>query len=138
MTTQKNIAAHSALLVGLCLASANGSANERDVMFCAASQVIVCPEQGECTRGLPETANLPRLFRIGLKDGEVVSLNPGGDRRTSRILHLNEDNGIYVLQGAEGGKGWTATVNGSDGRLTITVSSSGEAYVVFGICTSAL
>ena len=100
--------------------------------------MIVCPEQGECTRGLPETANLPRLLRIGLEEREVVSLKPGGERRASKILHLVKENDVYVLQGAESGKGWTATVNESDGRLTITASSPGEAYVVFGLCTSSL
>ena len=138
MKTSRKTAAYSAVALGLCLASARGAAAERDLMFCAASQVIVCPEQGECTRGLPETANLPRMFRIGLKDREVVSLNPSGDRRISKILHLSDENGMYVLQGAESGKGWTATVNQGDGGLTITASSSGEAYVVFGVCTSSL
>lgn len=138
MQTNRMIAAHAAMSLGLCLASVSGAADERDLMFCAASQAIVCPEQGECTRGLPETANLPRMFRLGLKDREVVSLNPGGERRTSKILHLARENGVFILQGAEGGKGWTATVNEGDGNLTITASSSGEAYVVFGVCTSSL
>ena len=75
---------------------------------------------------------------IGLEDREVVSLKPGGERRTSKILHLAKDSGVYVLQGAESGKGWTAIVNQSDGRLTITASSSGDAFVVFGVCTSSL
>ncbi len=109
MKTNPKIVAHSALALGLCLTWANGAADEPNMLFCAASQVIVCPEQGECTRGLPGTVNLPRMFRLDLKDHEVVSLNPAGDRRTSKILHLVEENDVYVLQGADGGKSWTAT-----------------------------
>lgn len=138
MKTNPKIAARSALALGLCLASANAAADEPELLFCAASQVVVCPEQEQCTRGLPETANLPRMFKIDLKGREVVSLTQSGDRRTSKILHLVKEDGVYVLQGAESGKGWTATVNESDGHLTITASSSGEAYVVYGICTSSL
>jgi hypothetical protein len=137
MRNNRKIAAYAALVPCLGLASADGATGERDVLFCAASQAIVCPEQGECTRGLPETANLPRLFRIDLKEHEVVSLKPSGERRTSKILHLAKEDEVYVLQGAESEKGWTATVNERDGRLTITASSSGEAYVVFGVCTAA-
>jgi len=140
MRSSLKISAHSALILGLrlglSLIGGSAMADEPDQLFCAASQAIVCSEQGECTRGLPETVSLPRMFKIGLKAQEVASLTPGGERRTSKVLNLVKENGLYVLQGAEGGKGWTATVNEGDGRLTVTASSSGEAYVVFGVCTS--
>jgi hypothetical protein len=106
MTNDRKIAAPSALLLGLGLASANGAADEQNLMFCAASQAMVCPEQGECTRGLPETANLPRLLRISVADREVVSLNPGGERRTSKgavVGAVAGDAGAGAAAGAVGG-----------------------------------
>jgi hypothetical protein len=130
------IAARAALAVGMGVVWGHGVAEEPDTMFCSVSQAIVCPEQSECTRTVPESVNLPRLLKIDLARREVVSLRVGGERRGSKILHLAKDDGVYVLQGAEKGKGWTATVHESDGRLTVTASSPGDGYVIFGMCAT--
>lgn len=136
MRSDFNLAARVALTLGMSAFCAQGLAEEPETLFCAASQAIVCPEQSECTRTAPENVNLPRLFKIDLVRREVVSLRTGGEPRTSQILNLSREDGIHVLQGAEKDKGWTATIDGADGRLTITASSPGEAYAVFGTCAS--
>ncbi|MBK1731186.1 hypothetical protein [Thiococcus pfennigii] len=89
----------AATLIGFGLLATSVLADDTGTIFCAAQQAVVCPEQGECTRGLPAMANLPSLFKINLDNDEVVSLAPGSEPRTSKILYTEKVDGRYLVPG---------------------------------------
>ncbi len=139
MRHDRNLGAlEPATLIGFSLLATNVLAGETGTLFCAAQQAVVCSEQGKCVRGLPTMANLPSLFKIDLENGAVVSLTAGNQPRTSKILHHEKADGRQLIQGAEAGKAWTASIDEADGRLAITATSAGEAFVVFGVCAPEL
>jgi len=112
------------------------AAAEDKPMICAASEAIVCPKDAECFRGPVDRVNLPLFFKVDLEQKKIFSLTEDGQVRTSAIASMSKENGVLILQGAENGSGWSVVIHEADGTMTVTSAKGGEAFVVFGACTS--
>lgn len=129
------IAASFAFLLIVQAVSAADLIDETKQLVCAATEVAGCEEAGTCIQGPATAFNLPVLLRISMKDMAIESTREGGERRNSPVARAEAKDDELVLQGAESGATWIATIHWQSGRMTVTVAREGEAYVIFGACT---
>ena len=91
----------------------------------------------------PDTVGLPRNFLI---DFEKKIVRPSKDsvvRRTSKIKHIEHIENKLMLQGIEegvenvdDGLAWSIAISKQTGKVILSASGDGVAYVVFGTCTA--
>ena len=91
----------------------------------------------------PDTVGLPRKFFI---DFEQKIVRPSKDsliRRTSKIKRIEHVENKLILQGVEDGVenvddglAWSIAISKKTGKVVLSASGDGVAYVVFGTCTA--
>lgn len=91
----------------------------------------------------PDTVGLPRNFVI---DFDKKTVRPSKDslvRRISEIRHIGHIENKLVLQGVEegvenvdDGLAWSIAISKKTGKVVLSASGNGVAYVVFGTCTA--
>lgn len=108
-------------------------------MLCALNDVMECAPGRECRRILPEEVGAPDFFRVDVAAKSVQGV--GRDARASAIRSVAPIDGKLILQGAEDGLegmrdglGWSAAIAQDSGRLVLSASGDGFAFVVFGAC----
>lgn len=92
----------------------------------------------------PDTVGLPRKFFI---DFEKKVMRPSTDsliRSTSQIKRIEHLENKLILQGIEegvenvdDGLAWSMAISKKTGKVVLSASGDGVAYVVFGTCTPA-
>jgi len=102
-------------------------------MICAALMVTECGADGKCQYRTAENVNLPSLFRVDAKAMKVRNLEAEKGRE-SPIGTLGHANGVLLLQGADGDRGWTVVIHEESGKMSGTVSAHDEGFVIFGQC----
>ena len=70
--------------------------------------------------------------RYELRINAVIAEGTG---RESPIRNLEHLNGSIILQGGQNGRGWTMTISEETGRMSSTISSTEEGFIIFGACT---
>jgi len=91
----------------------------------------------------PDTVGLPQNFFI---DFEKKIVRPSKDsliRRTSKIKRVEHIENKLILQGVEDGVenvddglAWSIAISKKTGKVVLSASGDGVAYVVFGTCTA--
>ena len=89
----------------------------------------------------PDTVGLPRNFVIDFK---AKKLRPSKDsvvRKTSNIYRVEHIENKLILQGIDkgvenidDGLAWSITISKKTGKVVLSASGDGLAYVVFGKC----
>jgi hypothetical protein len=89
----------------------------------------------------PDTLGLPRNFLIDFK---AKKLRPSKDslvRKTSNIYRVEHIENKLILQGVDegvenvdDGLAWSITISKKTGKVVLSASGDGVAYVVFGTC----
>lgn len=118
------------LLVGPAMAESQFDGSKP--LLCAPSDAIQCASEGECGRGEAEHVNLPNFVEIDVAKKTISAV---GGERTTAIHHVAHDADTLILHGVDAGRGWSATISGATGNLTLTAASDSKAFVVFGACT---
>ena len=90
----------------------------------------------------PDTVGLPRKFFIDIEQKRVLPSMESMVRRISRIKHVEHIENKIILQGVEegvenvdDGLAWSITISKKTGRVVLSASGDGLAYVVLGSCT---
>jgi hypothetical protein len=91
----------------------------------------------------PDTVGLPRNFVIDFDERTVRPSKDSLVRRISRIRHIGHIENKLVLQGVEegvenvdDGLAWSIAISKKTGKVVLSASGNGVAYVVFGTCTA--
>jgi hypothetical protein len=100
-------------------------------MLCVPTVVTECGAEGDCRRGTAASVNLPEFLKVDLKAMKVYAEDTG---RESPIRNLEHLNGILIIQGGQNGRGWTMTITEETGRMSSTISTEGEGFIIFGAC----
>jgi hypothetical protein len=92
----------------------------------------------------PDAVGLPRNFFIDFKE---KILRPSKDslvRKTSKIYRVEHLENKLILQGVDegvenidDGLAWSITISKKTGKVVLSASGDGVAYVVFGTCIPA-
>ncbi len=101
-------------------------------MLCVPAVVTECGADGDCKRGTAASVNLPQFLKVDLK---AMKVHAEGTGRESPIRNLERMNGTIIIQGGQNGRGWTMTISEETGRMSSTISSEGEGFIIFGACT---
>jgi hypothetical protein len=121
--------------IGLCLVMSQLAVAQYDgslPLLCASSTVIECGTSGECQRGTVESANIPPFVKI---DFEAKLLRAANSDRTTAIKHLEHLDGRLILQGGQGGRGWSIVIAEDTGKMSVAVSEDQAGFIIFGACT---
>ena len=91
----------------------------------------------------PDSVGLPRNFYIDFKEKLVRPSKDSVIRRTSKIKRVEHIENKLILQGVEDGVenvddglAWSMAISKKTGKVVLSASGDGVAYVVFGTCTA--
>jgi hypothetical protein len=91
----------------------------------------------------PDTIGLPINFVIDFDEKTVRPSKDSLVRRISKIRHVECIENKLILQGVEAGVenvddglAWSMAISKKTGRVVLSASGNGVAYVVFGACTA--
>ena len=89
----------------------------------------------------PETVGLPQNFLIDFKEKIVRPSKDSLIRRASKIKRVEHLENKLILQGVEDGVenvddglAWSMAISKTTGKVVLSASGDGVAYVVFGTC----
>ena len=89
----------------------------------------------------PDTVGLPRNFFIDFQEKIIRPSKDSLIRRTSKIKRVEHIENKLILQGIEDGVenvddglAWSMAISKKTGRVVLSASGDGVAYVVFGTC----
>lgn len=91
----------------------------------------------------PDTVGLPKKFVI---DFDLKTIKPSIEslvRRVSKIRYIGHMENKLILQGVDEGVQnvddglvWSIAISNKTGKVVLSASGNGVAYVVFGTCTA--
>jgi hypothetical protein len=99
-------------------------------LLCATQTVVECDSLGNCHRITSEAADLPPFVTVDVPRRLV---HGGTDGRQAQIREASRVGDLLVLQGADGGRGWSMIVEPS-GVLVASVVDERVAFNIFGRC----
>lgn len=104
-------------------------------LLMAVIDVIECRPGGNCEKVSPQDAAIPRFLEIDFKKKEISEIGDAKKERRTEIKKITKSEGMLILQGAQNGRGWSATITEASGEAVITVSDPLSGFVLFGACT---
>ena len=106
-------------------------------LLCATIDAIECGGlSAECYTGTAETVNLAQFVKVDLKEKKIEAVRQGGKSLSSTIMNHKRQNGKLILQGIEGGRGWSLVIVEETGKMSATIAGDQVGFVVFGNCTT--
>jgi hypothetical protein len=103
-------------------------------LLCAVIEVFECSLASDCAEVTVEDVNIPQFIRVDFKNNKISSAEGNEEKRESAIKNFEQNNGMLILQGIEGGRGWGITVAEDTGKMTGTAAEDDGGFVVFGAC----
>ena len=117
------------LLIGR--AGAAGPYDGSKPLLCAVANVMECDDQGKCERHLnDDNDHVITFLRIDVGAKTVKAGN-----RTATVKAASNIDGQLILQGGENGRGWSATIDETSGRMAAAVVDTDVTFSLFGGCT---
>lgn len=107
-----------------------------DRLICAASDVTLCFESGECIDADPWELDIPQFVIIDIKKKTVSTTRSSGENRSSKVAVTLQNEEVF-LQGIENGRAFSFVIDQATGLLSAAISSDGSTISVFGACTDA-
>ncbi len=104
-------------------------------LICASVDGHSCAPGEDCAAAATEALNIPQFLRIDFAEKEVTAERPDGEERTSEIQRLEQLENELILQGNQGGLGWSLTITRATGKMSLSAVGDQVAFVVFGACT---
>lgn len=101
-------------------------------MLCVPTVVTECGADGDCRRGTAASVNLPEFLKVDLKGMKVYAEGTGRESAVRNLEHLN---GTLIVQGGQNGRAWSMTIAEETGRMSSTISTETEGFIIFGACT---
>jgi hypothetical protein len=119
--------------VALLLATSTAQAGDFDGsknLICAPVEASDCVAVDGCTKTVPSEVGAPSFIRIDFGQQAMV-----GPKRVSPIKLTEKGEQQLLLMGTELGYGWTFALDQASGEMTVTMTTSGGSFVLFGSCT---
>jgi len=122
-------------LAGALSGAAAETLDGKSPLVCAASETFDCAAARQCVADTPEGINIPRLIRIDFTAKKAFTRRLNGEERASPISDFQIHEGKLILQGVQGGYGWSMAISQETGAMSLTISDDEVGAVVFGTCT---
>jgi hypothetical protein len=112
-----------------------GEFDGKKPFVCALVDVASCVPGHECARETADAIGVPHFYAFDVAKAEVGETSPSGSTgRTSKIDRVEHPQGVLLLSGVEGDRGWTASIGEDSGKLSMAVVGDRVSFVVFGDC----
>jgi hypothetical protein len=108
-----------------------------DKMICAAAQVQICIENDTCYAATPAELDIPNFVVIDTKKKTISTTRASNQNRSTPFTNVEKSDGLFYLQGIEGGRAFSFVIDEATGHMTVAVSRDGLSISVFGACTDA-
>ena len=118
------------LPVAFCQA-ATGDENSR--LLCALTEVVECNALGECSELAAEDVGLPDFLIVDLEAKKILEATSVSLRESNFNVNTTHE-GMTILSGIDGLRGWSAVLSAKNTRLSASVSDESAGFVVFGAC----
>lgn len=136
MILHRLIVCSLALTASLVAAGASAQAFDgSQPLLCASVETIGCGPGEGCAASTAEELNVPRFLRIDFAKGLVRTSRSEGEERMTQIHDMEQNDEALILQGVEGGYGWSMTITRATGKMALSVAGDRAAFVIFGACT---
>ncbi len=106
-----------------------------DQFLCAAVQVQICFENGECFAATPWELSMPDFVVIDVKRKSVSTTKASGESRSTQFTSVEKSDGTIFLQGLEGQRLFSFVIEEFTGHMTVAIVRDGFTVNVFGVCT---
>lgn len=106
-------------------------------LLCAITEVIECNELGECAELTTEDAGLPDFVLIDLEAKKLLEARTDSIRETWFNTSSTPE-GLTILSGVDGLRGWSAVLSANNTQLTASISDELAGFIVFGACRDEL
>lgn len=106
-----------------------------EVILCSAVQATVCFHEGDCEIGEPWTWNIPQFIEIDFPEKMLRTTRASRENRQTPIKNSEREAGLIFLQGVEGGRAFSFTIEEDTGFFSAAVAREGVTVSVFGACT---
>jgi hypothetical protein len=106
-----------------------------DELLCAAGQVQVCFENGECFSVAPWELSMPDFVVIDMKAKTVSTTKASGQNRSTPFTSVERSDGVISLQGVEAQRAFSFVIEEASGHMTVAIARDGLSVSVFGVCT---
>ena len=135
-----NISKFPGFVAVLVLSAASTAANAEGFdgsrpLICASMEAYDCGPGEECFRGTAESIDAPQFMRLDFEQNLARATRANGEERTAKIESLTLETGKLILQGVQGGLGWSMTIAQENGAMVLTAAGDRTAFVIFGACT---
>lgn len=108
-----------------------------DKMICAAAQVQICIENDTCYAATPAELDIPNFVVIDTRKKTISTTRASNQNRSTPFTSVQKIDGLFYLQGIEGGRAFSFVIDEATGHMTVAVSRDGISVSVFGACTDA-
>lgn len=115
---------------GFCMAASEAM---NDQLLCALTEVIECDELGQCLSVTADDAGLPDFVLVDMKEKKLMGAS-SVDSQGSKFSTSETAEGLTILTGVDGGRGWSAVLSADKTRLNATISDEMVGFVVFAAC----
>ena len=111
-------------------------------LLCASVDVMECAPGNGCIEVSADAIDAPQFFKLDLANKQMTGKHSSGSENTSAIKRSETVEEKLILQDAEQGRegvrdglGWTMSIAQDTGKMVLTASGDGAAFVIFGACT---
>lgn len=104
-------------------------------LLCAITDIMECPQDGQCREVSIQDANIPRFLEIGFEKKEISEVGFAKEERRTEIKGMEKTETYLMLQGSQNNRGWSMTISQENGEAVISVAGARAGFVVFGACT---
>jgi len=103
-------------------------------LLCAALRIQECGnDSGECHQRRAEEVNIPQFVKIDVAQKTISST--GAESRQAAVQHLENTDGRLMMQGGQGGRGWSMVIATETGQMSASVVDDEVGFLIFGSCT---
>ena len=106
-------------------------------IVCATATAVLCVENGDCFRVMPDEIDLPRFILVDTKKRTLSTTKLSKRPRNTEVERLTRDDGRILMQGIEQGRAYSLSIEEDIGLLTGVMAKDGVTLSVFGDCTDA-
>ena len=110
---------------------------DSDRIVCATSTAVLCVENGDCFRIMPDEIALPRFILIDTKKRTLSTTRLSDRPRSTEVERFTRDGERILMQGIEAGRAYSLSIEEDIGLLTGVMAKDGVTLSVFGDCTDA-
>jgi hypothetical protein len=106
--------------------------------LCSLVENFECSVSGRCDEVTADDLDMPQFFTLDFAKKRISGTTSQGAERSTAIEADHAAGGDRrILQGSDGGRGWSVLLDSASGNLTLAATDyeAGTAFVLFGACT---